>query len=472
MANFYITTTLPYINAKPHLGFAWEILTADFIARAQRLLGQTVIFNTGTDEHGQKVYQKATQAGLSAQEYADQLVTDFKALKELLDLSYTDFTRTTDQSHQVAAQAFWKKCLENGDIYKKKYQSKYCVGCELEKTNSELVDGHCPLHPHQNIEIREEENYFFRFSKYQEQLLYLYQTQPEFILGQGKQKEITSFVQGGLQDFSISRVKSKMPWGIPVPEDEEQVMYVWFDALINYISVLGWPINEKKFVEFWPAVQICGKDNLRQQAAMWQSMLMSANLKTSKKILINGFITVNGEKMSKSLGNVIAPADLVDKFGREATRFIIAGFPVYREDVDITSARLEDFYTANLVNGLGNLCSRLAKLASTVELAPLAAPGSLSPNMAKACAAFQTNQALQTIIDGVNEIDQILSREKPWLTSEVQAKAAQLQPLVAHLCQIAYDLQIFMPETSQTILTHFLREKIEPLAPLFPRLKS
>ncbi|MDO5561541.1 MAG: methionine--tRNA ligase [bacterium] len=471
MANFYITTTLPYINAKPHLGFAWEILTADFIARYQRLLGNSVIFNTGTDEHGQKVYQKAVAAGLSAQAYTDQLVNDFKALKELLDLSYTDFTRTTDKNHQAAAQTFWKKCLENGDIYKKKYQSKYCVGCELEKTDSELVEGHCPLHPQQTIEIREEENYFFRFSKYQEQLLYLYQTQPELILGQGKQKEIVSFVQGGLQDFSISRVKSKMPWGIPVPEDEEQVMYVWFDALINYISVLGWPINEKKFAEFWPAVQICGKDNLRQQAAMWQSMLISANLKTSKKILINGFITVNGEKMSKSLGNVIAPADLVDKFGREATRFIIAGFPVYREDVDITPTRLEDFYTANLVNGLGNLCSRLAKLASTVELAPLAAPESLSPNMAKACAAFQTSQALQTIIDGISELDQVLSREKPWLTTDTHAKAAQLQPLIAKLCQIAYDLQIFMPETSHIILTHFLREKIEPLAPLFPRLK-
>ncbi len=472
MSNFYLTTTLPYVNAQPHLGFAWEILTADFIVRYHRLLGEEVFFNTGTDEHGQKIYQKAAEAGLSTQAYVDKLVIDFQKLKALLDLSFTNFIRTTDQHHQAAAQEFWRRCAACGDIYKKKYQAKYCVGCELEKTDSELVDGHCPLHPNLEIEIREEENYFFRFSQYQSQLLSLYQNRSNLVLGKGKQKEIESFVKQGLQDFSISRVKEKMPWGIPVPDDASQVMYVWFDALVNYISTLGWPENQAKFSQFWPGVQICGKDNLRQQAAMWQSMLMSANLAPSEKILVNGFITVDGQKMSKSLGNVIAPANLVEKYGREATRFLVAGFPVLSDDVDLTEKRLADFYTAHLVNGLGNLCSRLAKLASTVDLPERKVPTDFSANFAQAMDNFQTNQALNVSLTMISQIDAQLSQEKPWLTQDQMEKARQLAPLLEELLQLVYDLQIFIPETSQLLLQKFTQAKIEPLSPLFPRLTN
>lgn len=470
MSNFYLTTTLPYVNAQPHLGFAWEILTADFIVRYHRLLGKTCVFNTGTDEHGQKIYQKALESGFSPQAYTDKLVLEFKQLKELLNLSYTDFIRTTDSHHQFAAQEFWRRCAAHGDIYKKKYQTKYCVGCELEKTDSELVDGHCPLHLHLEIELREEENYFFRFSRYQEQLLSLYQERPNFVLGKGKQKEIESFVRQGLQDFSISRVKEKMSWGIPVPDDDSQVMYVWFDALVNYISTLGWPNNQEKFAQFWPGVQICGKDNLRQQAAMWQAMLLSAGLPPSEKILVNGFITVDGQKMSKSLGNVIIPAALVEKYGLEATRFLIASLPVLSDDVDITDKRLADFYTANLVNGLGNLCSRLAKLASTVELPARIAPVHFSTNFAQAMDNFQTNQALNVALAEITKIDAQLSQEKPWLTQDQALKAQQLLPLLTELLQLIYDLQLFIPETSQFLLQKLTQAKIEPLQPLFPRL--
>ena len=474
MTNFYLTTTLPYINAKPHLGFAWEILTADFIARYHQLLGDQVIFNTGTDEHGQKVYQKALAAQLDPQAYTDQLVTAFTDLQTLLNLSCTNFVRTTGKNHQAAAQSFWQRCADHGDIYKKHYRVKYCVGCEMEKTESELADGRCPLHPNLELELREEENYFFRFSRYQEPLLQLYRDQPDFILGQGKQKEIISFVQSGLQDFSISRLKEKMPWGVPVPGDDTQVMYVWFDALVNYISTLGWPAPDSQFAQFWPGVQICGKDNLRQQAAMWQSMLMSANLPPSKKILINGFITVGGAKMSKSLGNVISPVDLVEKFGQEATRFLIAGFPVYRDDVDITPVRLADFYTAHLTNGLGNLSSRLAKLASLCgQDLPAATPISgFSPDFAQEIDNFQTNNALQNILDRLSALDQRLSIEKPWLINETKEKAAKLAPLIVQMRQIAYDLQIFTPKIAQTLLTHFSQAEITPLTPLFPRLQA
>ena len=302
MKKFYITTTLPYVNAEPHLGFAMEIVQADIIARYHRFLGEDIIFNTGTDEHGIKIYRAALAEKKDPQNYVDEYAAKFDALKEALNLSYTNFLRTSSPQHKKAAQEFWKRCLTNGDIYKKSYKIKYCVGCEMEKTESELENEKCPIHPNLEIEIIEEENYFFKFSKYQQQLSDLYAKNPEFVLPDYRLKEITEFVSSGLQDFSISRLKEKLPWGVEVPNDPDHVFYVWFDALVCYISTLGWPDDEKTFNEFWPVVQMAGKDNLRQQAAMWQAMLMSAGLSNSKQIIIHGFITNTGQKMSKSMG--------------------------------------------------------------------------------------------------------------------------------------------------------------------------
>ncbi|PIZ92849.1 MAG: methionine--tRNA ligase, partial [Candidatus Magasanikbacteria bacterium CG_4_10_14_0_2_um_filter_41_31] len=371
MKNFYITTTLPYVNADPHIGFALEIVQADAIARYQRMLGNDVIFNTGTDEHGLKIHRKAEEQGIPTQEYVDGYAATFGKLKDSLNLSYTNFTRTTDPHHKVAAQEFWKRCEANGDIYKKEYQVKYCVGCELEKTDSELVDDKCPIHPTYEIEMISEENYFFKFSAYQEKLLKLYE-QEGFIVPQHRQHEIKAFVERGLQDFSISRLKEKMPWGVPVPGDGAQVMYVWFDALVNYISTLGWPGSATAapgrpatFETLWGTVehpngvQVAGKDNLRQQTAMWQAMLLSAQLPPSKQIFIHGFITAEGKKMSKSVGNVVAPYDVVEKYGTDAVRyFLLGGLPSY-DDGDWSETRFEDFYTAHLANGVGNLTSRV-----------------------------------------------------------------------------------------------------------------
>jgi methionyl-tRNA synthetase len=251
--HFYITTTLPYVNSEPHIGFAMEIIRADIIARVKNLRGFNVFFNTGTDEHGSKIYENAVSQSITPQEYVDRAVTKFKELGSLLGLATEvpgikyNFIRTTDAEHLKSAQAFWEKCLNNGDIYKKNYKVKYCVGCELEKTDSELVDDKCPLHPNREIEIREEENYFFKFSKYQKILLDLYESNPNFVVPDFRQNEIKKFVERGLEDFSISRLKSKMPWGVDVPNDSEHAMYVWFDALVNYISATGWPHNMGEF---------------------------------------------------------------------------------------------------------------------------------------------------------------------------------------------------------------------------------
>jgi methionyl-tRNA synthetase len=363
MKTYYITTTLPYVNADPHIGFALEIVQADALARYQRLLGRTVVFNTGTDEHGQKIWKNAQEAGLEPKAYCDGYAAKFDGLKAALELTYTNFVRTTDEHHIKAAQEFWKRCGANGDIYKKSYSIKYCVGCELEKTDSELVDGRCPIHPNRELESINEENYFFRWSKYQQKLLDLYEKQSDFVVPNERFNEIKSFVKGGLNDFSISRLKSKMPWGIEVPGDATQVMYVWFDALVNYISTIGWPDDLTKFEDAWPGVQVAGKDNLRQQTAMWQGMLASAGLPFSKQVFIHGFITAEGQKMSKSLGNVVNPYDLVAKYGSDATRYYLLGALPSGVDGDFSIKAFEETYGSKLANGIGNLAARTTSTA-------------------------------------------------------------------------------------------------------------
>ena len=361
---FYITTTLPYVNAEPHIGFAMELIQADVIARYHTLMGDEVVFNTGTDEHGVKVYDKATEQGKDPQAYVDEYADKFKNLTKILNLSSTNFVRTTDSHHKKAAQEFWNRCLTKGDIYKASYKIKYCIGCELEKTDSELVEGKCELHPNLTIEEREEENYFFKFSKYQKPLLDFYESNPTFVLPDFRFNEIKKFVEGGLNDFSISRLKTKMPWGVAVPNDSEQVVYVWFDALINYISTLGWPEDKNNFSDFWPGVQVAGKDNLRQQSAIWQAMLMSAGLPNSKQVLIHGFINIDGQKMSKSLGNVASPVTLVEKYGVDVVRYFLLREISSTEDGDFSEEKLVARYNGDLAKGLGNFTARVLTLAS------------------------------------------------------------------------------------------------------------
>lgn len=468
MKNFYLTTTLPYVNAAPHIGFALEIVQADVIARYKRLQGFDVFFNFGTDEHGLKIYRKAQEEKKDPQKYCDEYAAKFDALKKGLNLSYTNFIRTTDQNHIEASQEFWKKCLENGDIYKKNYKIKYCVGCELEKTDSELVEGHCPLHSNQNLEIYEEENYFFRFSKYQQPLLKLYKDNSDFVIPQFRQKEIQVFVEQGLEDFSVSRLKSKMPWGIDVPGDKDHVMYVWFDALINYISAIGWPKDLEKFNTWWPVTQFAGKDNLRQQTAIWQSMLMSAGLPSSKQVFIHGFINIGGQKISKSLGNAINPLLIAEKYGTDALRYYLLARIHPWDDSDFTIEKFENVYNADLANGLGNLVARIAKLAEKVNFSTSIDAIELSDEVKKALADYNFNQALEFIWKQIKKLDLEIEKDQPWKL-ENNRLADFLQDAVKQIQQIAYNLHPFLPATAGKILSQY-NGSIKSGFSLFPRL--
>ncbi len=459
---FYITTTLPYLNAELHVGHAIEFVRADVIARSKKIQGYEVFFNTGTDEHGIKIFRNAQAVGFSTQDYVNDLADRFKELLPLLGLSRDiHLIRTTDPHHKIAAQAFWKLCNDNGFIYKKNYKIKYCVGCELEKTDSELVDGKCEIHPLMTIEEIEEENYFFKFSEFQKPLLALYKKNPTFVIPDFRFNEIKAFVERGLQDFSISRLKSKMPWGVPVPDDSEHVMYVWFDALVSYISTLGWPEDQETFKKFWidseNVVQYCGKDNLRQQSAMWQAMLFAAGIPNSRKIVIDGFVTGDGGiKMSKSLGNVINPIDIIKEYGTDALRYFLLREINPFEDSPFTLERFKEAYNAHLANGLGNLVSRVMKMveSNNITLDLKVAPTLDSKKHTELYDTFEINRVCDDIWKHIQEVDKFIQDFQPFKTVKTDEEKGkqQISFCLTSIYYIATALEPIMPETSKIIL--------------------
>lgn len=476
MGKYYITTTAPYVNSDPHIGFALEIIQADVIARYHEIIGDSVFFNTGTDEHGKKIYEKAVEEGKDPKDYVDYFAAKFKNLKKILGLSEgLNFSRTTDEKHIAAAQEIWRRVEANGYIRRGVYLAKYCVGCELEKQDSDLVEGRCPLHPNKELEQIDEENYFFCFSKLQDKLLKLYEKYPDFVVPAHRQKEITNFVKSGLSDFSISRLKEKMPWGIPVPGDEKQVMYVWFDALTYYISALGWPTDEDSFNSYWGsadsprAIQIAGKDNLRQQASMWQAMLLAADLPTSRQIMIHGFITSNGMKISKSLGNTVDPLEYVERYGVDALRYYLLAKMDPFEDSDFTKEKFEEVYKADLQNGLGNLVSRVAAMGVGIKRQQTAGSRQLTEGIAKAISEYRFDEAMKNIWDRIRKADQLISEKKVWQL-EGEEKKMVLGQLIDSIVLIANDLMPIMPATAKKILKSYTSESISKMSPLFPRL--
>ncbi len=494
--NFYLTTTLPYVNADPHIGFAMEFVRADIVARYKRSEGYNVFFNTGTDEHGQKLFERASKEGIETQKYVDRNAQKFIEALNLLNISNDVFIRTTDEKHIKSAQYLWGKVKDRGYIYKKNYKMKYCVGCESEKQDNELdSNGKCINHPNRDLEIREEENYFFAFSKFQEKLLKFYEENPDFVIPDFRFNEIKNFVKNGLQDFSISRLASKMSWGIPVPDDEEHVMYVWFDALTNYISTLDWP-NGENFKDFWiqssntkrEVVQYCGKDNLRYQSAIWQAMLMAADIPNSTNIIINGFIVSGGQKMSKSLGNVISPFEVINnykevtEYPEEVLRFVLTHGVSNFEDSDITHDSIKNSYITYLQNGLGNQVNRIMKLTNQylneVEISKIieeVEKTTLNENYKNYLNNFKLNEAIHFVTDKQKKLDEYIQETVPFklLKSENQEDVKNgeeiLKKCVFELLDISHHLYFFMPKTSM-IIYNLVKENKMPEKPLFARI--
>ena len=465
--SFYITTTLPYVNAEPHIGFAYEIVLADVLARYKKSQGDDVFFNTGTDEHGQKIFNAAEKSGEKVADYVNRYAKEFQKLKELLGLSGDlKFIRTTEERNKAAAEELWRRCQK--DIYEKEFEGLYCVGCERFLSERDISDGKCVIHQTEPQALKEK-NWFFKFSKYEKDLL-KYLENKNSIIPDWRMEEAINFVNEGLEDFSISREKSRLSWGVPVPGDNTQVMYVWFDALTNYISTLGWPEDKngdfKKFWEEGVTLQVAGKDQVRFQSLMWQAMLMSAGIKNTDQIFYHGFINSGGQKMSKSLGNVISPYDMVKRYGVDGTRYLLLRHVNPFEDTDVTWEKLDEWYEAGLANGLGNLTARIMKMAGDYLNSPVSVNNKGTQVNTKTIDEFNFQEALGLVFAAIGLLDGEIQNKKPWETKDKKV----ITKLVTELAQIASDLTPFLPETSEKILKA-IKDNKKP-ENLFPRLNA
>jgi len=463
MKKFYISTSIVYTNAPPHIGFALESIQADVLARWNRALEKDVFFLTGTDEHGAKIAKKAKELNKNPQDFVNEISEKFKELTKILNLSNDDFIRTTDKKrHWPVVENVWKKLEESGDIYKKKYKGFYCVGCETFIKEKDLKDGKCLIHEREP-EVVEEENYFFRLSKYQDELKEKIEKDEYKIIPETRKNEVLGLIKQGLEDISFSRSKEKLEWGIPVPGDDSQVIYVWADALSNYISALGYN-KDKKFKKYWPAdVHCIGKDILKFHALFWPAMLLSIGIDLPKKLFVHGFITVNGQKMSKSLGNVIDPFELVEKYGTDAVRYFLLREIPSTEDGDFTYEKFEQRHNSDLASGIGNLLARVRVMADGIGFEEnnlkIIEPKikETRENCKKTLEEFKFNEALRVIWDLISFCDKYIEKERPWEKKENSPQV--LGNLLVILDNIAELLQPFLPETSERIIKEVARDK-------------
>ncbi len=471
---YYITTAIPYVNAKPHLGHVLEWFQADVLARYHRLLGHEVAFASGADENSLKNVQAAEKAGLAPQAWLDQYSEIFKEAYAQFDISLTSFRRGSDQEkHWPGVQELWRLCEKAGDIYKKTYTGLYCIGCESFYTAEELVEGKCPEHLTVPERVKEE-NYFFRLSKYQAKIKELIESDDLRIVSAQYKNEMLGFINKGLEDFSVSRsTKRARGLGVPVPNDPDQIMYVWFDALSIYLTAIGWGYDTQLFTRFWPAnAHVIGKGINRFHSVYWIGMLLSGGLPTPRSVSVHGYITVNGQKMSKSIGNVIDPVTVIEQYGLEPIRYYLLKEVPTHSDGDFSHERFRELYQGDLANGLGNLCSRVAKLCersanSFQQLSNEAL--SNSPAVRKAIEDFELKIALELLQQELTSIDQQLNHDQPWKLNG-DAQFISLQKAVFAIQKVSYFLQPFLPKTAGRIFIHFSQPKISALAPLFPRL--
>ncbi len=463
MKKFYITTSLPYINSKPHVGFALEVIQADVLARWHRLQGASTFFLTGTDEHGSKIAKIAKDEGVTPQAIAEKNSAFFAELKSVLNLSNDDFIRTSDRdNHWPGAQKLWKQLVQSGDIYKSKYKGLYCVGCEAFVTERDLIEGKCPIHKTIPESI-EEENYFFKLSRYADQIANKIKTQELEIVPKGRAKEILNVIENGLNDISFSRPQEKLPWGIPVPDDPTQTMYVWCDALSNYITGVGYGRDDTNFNKWWPAdIHVIGKDILRFHAAIWPGMLLSANLPLPKRIFVHGFISAGGQKMSKSLGNVINPEEIVEKYGTDALRYYLLKEIPTTDDGNFSWKRFEEIYNSELADNLGNLVSRVISMAGKYTDSKTTKPtkDSWPPNIGifqyidERINEFRLDLAVKEIGILIKGLNQYVDEKKPWVLHK-EGKIEELNDILYNLLESLRWLSIlfypFLPQTANKI---------------------
>ena len=463
---FYVTCAIPYVNAPPHVGHALEFVQGDVIARYHALLGEETTLLSGGDENALKNVQAAEKAGVPIQRFVDTNTQIFFDLTRALNCRFDVWQKGSDTKHHFAAsQKLWNLCKK--DICKKSYEGLYCVGCEQFYTKNELdTNGQCPEHPGKKLEMVKEENYFFRLSAYQEQLKKLIVDDTIKIIPDFRKNEMLAFLKQPLLDLSISRTNERAKnWGVPVPGDDSQRMYVWFDALNIYQSGIGFGWDEKQYNKWWPAdVHVIGKGITRFHAIYWPAFLLSAGLKLPKSIFIHGYFTVNGQKMSKTVGNVIDPFDLIKKYGADALRYYLLREIPSTADGDFSEKRFKELYNADLANGLGNLVARIAKLCELNTIHIDNTPPVFSAN--KYLDQYEFSLALEKIWKDIKKLDVGINNDKPWETKD----AGQIQKYINQLIHITVSLRPFLPDTAQKILEQFKGPAIKAMPPLFPRL--
>jgi len=463
---FYITTPIYYVNDKPHLGHAYTTLVADVLVRYFKLKGEKVFFLTGTDEHGAKIEKAAKEAKKSLQEFCDEKAEQFKKAWANLNISYDKFIRTSDKEHIEAVQNVLKVLFNKGLIYKGTYEGLYCPGCEQCKTKEDLIDGRCQEHKLEP-ELMKEESYLFKLSLFQDILKEKIESDELEIIPKERKKEVLSFLKKPLQDISISRQKVK--WGVPLPFDQKLTLYVWIDAFLNYLTGLGWKGDVKEAPDFWPAdLHLMSKDILRVHATIWPALLLALGLPLPKRIFVHGYFTIDGQKMSKTLGNVIWPDEIVEKFGADGARYLLLSNMSFGKDGDISWQKLNEKYNADLANGLGNLLSRTIKLNETLSVQP-ENQESIS-DLCKLIEELKFKEALDQIWQKINWANKHIEEKQLWILTKDNPQEAQkiLKELLSLILQVAECLLPFIPETAQKIKEQ-IRENNSQI--LFPRVK-